>query len=204
MAFLLCLLGFLTYQPSAIIFLLLPIIRHFIQTLEFIPKLSETKKVIWPKSFFQTITIFLISGVTALFFLKIGGIGFPKSARTTLIGPFLGKIKFIINQAIPTQFNFERAPFGKLPNLGFICIIGILFFIALISIKGKSLKYLGLVIMGAGCSLIPNFLTSENWASSRSLLEGQWFYASLSIISFFYFLKYIFIFFYFPKQSNTQ
>jgi hypothetical protein len=67
----------------------------------------------------------------------------------------------------------------------------------LLSLQSKSALPLILFLTGAVGSLAPNFLTAENWASSRSLLQGQWFYASLTLVGVMHLLNYI------PKYNRV-
>jgi hypothetical protein len=135
--------------------------------------------------------ILMSSGLLALSVFKIAGRGSPSTLRTTLIGPLDTKIDFLLRQAIPTQINFQRTPWDTLPILGFLCLGVIITSILLLSFQSKSVMPLLLFITGAIGSLAPNFMTAENWASSRSLLQGQWFYASFTLVGVIHLLSYI-------------
>lgn len=183
--------SFLTYQPSAMLLILLPTVRHLLQVSE--SGKNSSKILVAPEHIriFQHYLALGISGLVALCVFKIASIGSPESLRTTLVGPLNEKLNFLVKQAIPTQINFQRTPWSDLPALGFICLAIILIAITLMSLQSKSIMPAILFLISAIASLAPNFLTGENWASSRSLLHGQWFYASLTLICLAYLINFI-------------
>ena len=176
-------MSFLTYQPSAMLLILLPTVRYFLQIIDSKEKELKVNHYAQYKSISSHYLILLGSGAVALIIFKVAGSGSPTTLRTTLIGPLDTKIDFLIRQALPTQFNFQRTPWDTLPILGFVCLGLIIASLIVVSLQSKSVFPFLLFIIGAISSLVPNFLTAENWASSRSLLQGQWFYASLTLIA---------------------
>jgi hypothetical protein len=188
-SFTLSVFAFLTYQPAAIIIVLLPTIRYFMQSLEFKTNSKKLTLNHFPKLLIVTYLVCFGSGFVSLCVLKIANFGSKDSLRTSLVGPLGEKIRFLFEQAIPTQLNFVRPPFGDLPILGFVCLAAILTFVAAITVKSRSITPGIILFLAATSSLIPNFLTGENWPSNRSLMEGQWFYAALTIVSFLFLIR---------------
>jgi hypothetical protein len=189
--------SFLTYQPSAMLLILLPSVRYILQVVQAEEKELKVNHFVEFKWISNHYLILLFSGLLALSVFKFAGRGSPTTLRTTLIGPFDAKIDFLFRQAIPTQFNFQRTPWDTLPILGFICLGVITTALIVLSSQSKSAFPFLSFMAAAISSLAPNFLTAENWASSRSLLQGQWLYASLTLTGVIYLLSFI------PKYSRV-
>ena len=193
----LSIISFLTYQPSAMLLILLPTVRYILQVAESDKnhkKIDHAEQCI---RIFQHYLVLLFAGLVALCVFKIAAIGSPETLRTTLVGPLNEKMNFLIKQAIPAQINFQRTPWDDLPPLGFICLAIIMTSICVMSLRSKSILPIWFFLVSALSSLAPNFLTGENWASSRSLLQGQWLYASLTLICVTYLISF------FPRNNQV-
>jgi hypothetical protein len=171
--------------------ILLPTVRFVLQVAESSKQLNRIECKKQSIRILQHYLVLLLSGLAALSVFKIASSGSPETLRTTLVGPLNEKLMFLIKQAIPTQINFQRTPWDGLPVLGFVCLAIIITSITVMSLQLKTVLPILLFLGGAIGSLAPNFLTAENWASSRSLLQGQWFYASLTLISVIHLILFI-------------
>lgn len=171
--------SFLSYPPSALIFIGLPTIAYFLIRIEG----NEANLPPFLKSALRdSYYITFLSGVFSLTIIKCMAFFFPSdSNRTDLVGPIQAKFDFLIKGAIPTVFDFLSPEWG-LSIFGMVVILIIMFTPILFSRKNvkSNLIVLFLVLVSV---FTPSILTAENWPTNRSLYPGQWVVSSLTLIS---------------------
>ncbi len=168
-------LAYLTYPPAANVFVLIPLIVLLSKNLKTSKNLTLSLEKIFIK---HVLIVYAIAGFSSLILLKLIASYFPKNQRTTLIGPLSEKIVFIKDQAIPRiidPFDFAQKISAQ-ATLGFFVLICLA---TLWVLKDNFFLKLMITVAGITLSLLPNFLTGENWPSNRSLLSSQYFYLSL-------------------------
>ncbi len=174
----LLLLAYLTYPPAANIFVLIPFIVLLSKNLDAQKSFALNVKKMYLD---RILIVYIFAGFSSLGILKLMASFFPKSERTSLIGPLSEKLVFIKVQALPRIIDpFDFAPQNSPQAIaGFfilICLVIFWFF------KDNFFIKIIIVFSGITLSLVPNFLTGENWPSNRSLLSSQFFYLALITI----------------------
>ena len=199
MSFVFLTAAFLTYQPPASMFLGIFAIRVI---LIFLFSDSSIKSHIirgLKRKTMLAVGLFASSGLFSLAVLKAFSNDYGFKERTTLIGDISSKIEFITQAVIPSFFNFLRPPWANLPLAGFVVALLLLAFFVKTIITERRLIVVGLWSIGLLSTMTPNVLTSENWPSNRSLMQGQIFLALSTGIAMYYLFKGLF-----PKLISSS
>jgi hypothetical protein len=174
----LLLFAYLTYPPAANIFVLIPFIVLLSKNLDAQKSFALNVKKMYLN---RILIVYILAGFSSLGILKLIASLYPKSERTSLIGPLSEKLVFIKDQALPRIID----PFDFASQHSTQAIAGffILFFLAIFwFLQDNFFIKIIIAFSGMALSLVPNFLTGENWASNRSLLSSQFFYLALITI----------------------
>jgi hypothetical protein len=181
--------GFFTYQPTAMLFPLVPIIRYFLSSFSLDRLDLNTYREGTRKILGSYLVVFTISGFLSLIATKLMVGIYPATQRMRLIGPIKEKILSLMHGDLPLIISFLRPPFGKFPVMAWVCLAIVVAYLIWKTIASQSTFDVSLAVLGIGVCLMPKFLTGENWSSSRSVLGGQWFFASLTFVAILFFLR---------------
>lgn len=172
-------LASLTYQPLVGIVLILPIIGYVLAIVSGKRNAGSALLQIYKDRF----KVILFTGIFTLTYLDITAQLFPNQQRVKLLGPIGAKIKFIWHDALPTMFRIG-SPSNHVTQLFIIALILTIWLCIVCARISNNFIYLLIIPLGICISLTPSALTAENWASTRSLFEGEWFVSCVSLIAF--------------------
>lgn len=185
-ALLLLTISFLSYPPSAAIFMCLPCLAWLISFTNLSGVRIQKEQLTTVK---RSAFVIIVSGLVALFVLKFISSQYDQTSnRTELIGDIPTKVNFLWRSAIPTAVDYFE------PNWGF-SIYGWLTLILVLGLsficKGKrDLAHFAVVMsLGIGATFAPLVLTAENWPSNRALFASQWVFATITLVSILHFIN---------------
>ena len=172
--------SFLSYPPSAGIFMCLPCLSWLLSTTSLSNAANGKELISIVKRSLQSI---LIAGIASLVTLKVVTSQFDQTSnRTELIGDVPTKVNFLLNSAIPTAVDYFEPNWG-FSNYGWLTIILLLSFLLLCNSGKKMIDLIWILALGIGGTFAPLILTAENWPSNRALYASQWMIATLTIIA---------------------
>lgn len=153
-------LPFVIYQPSAALGLIAVLFFYF---LGFEFKYSKQEQV----KLLAFVSIFPLISIASVLFGKTKGWAWGE--RTQFFGNLPEKVDWILFAALPRALSFGDPFFRQSSWITFAAII----YLTSIKSLGKLWKFPLFVTISYGLVLVPSLITSENWASDRSLFAGQ-------------------------------
>lgn len=178
----LLIVSFLSYPPSAAIFICLPCVAWLLSVTRLSKFENQKELMITVK---RSVISILIAGLVSLLLLKFISSQYGQTSnRTELIGDVPTKMNFLFKSAIPTALDYFEPNWGFSFYGWFTLVLVLCLF--LFCKSAKEIFCLILVLsVGIGSTLAPITLTAENWPSNRALFASQWLLSTLTLIAIF-------------------
>jgi hypothetical protein len=196
LALLLLTISFLSYPPSATIFMTLPCLAWVFSFTSFSSSQNQKELLMIVKR--SALNIF-VAGLLSLFTLLTISAQFNQTSnRTELIGDISSKANFLLRSAVPTALDYFEPNWG-FSLYGWMTIVLVLGLSFICKSKKKLTNFVIVIALGIGATFAPLVLTAENWPSNRALFASQWILATLSVVSILHFIN-----FFLQKKSNYR